>query len=220
MKYVGAKHLVGKKLSDFLCCLIDPSEVDGYLEPFCGSLGVFKNMVACDYKHNYASDIHPDLILMWKALQKNKLHLPKTMTYSKWKKLKNQTTPSALRGAVGFGLSFGGDFFSGYIQKYASDSGRDFYKELKNSLEKIKPIIQKPNVSFYNKKYYEWEPENMLIYCDPPYKNTTQYKTEVFDYKLFWDTMRSWSKKITYLSQKKLHPRTSKVFGVLKKEEH
>ena len=217
MKYVGAKHLVGKKISDFLCCLINPDEVDGYLEPFCGSLGVFKNMISCDYKKNYASDIHPDLILMWKALQNNKLHLPKTMSHSKWEDLKYQNTPSALRGAVGFGLSFGGDFFSGYIQKYASDSGRDFYKELKNSLDKIKPIIQKPNVSFYNKNYYDWKPKNMLIYCDPPYKNTTQYKTEVFDYKLFWDTMRSWSKNNYVFISEETAPKDFKSIWSTKK---
>lgn len=194
MKYVGAKHRIGKQLSQFMCSAIPPYKVSGYLEPFCGSLGVFKNMVSCGYKKNYASDVHKDLILMWNALKNDQLNLPANMNYSKWKKLKDQKEPSALRGAIGFGLSFGGDFFSGYIQKYASDSGRDFYTELKNSLNKIQPIINKPNVNFYNKNYYDWNPKNMLIYCDPPYKNTTQYKTDTFDFKRFWDTIRKWSK--------------------------
>ena len=34
----------------------------------------------------------------------------------------------------------------------------------------------------------------MLIYCDPPYKNTTGYKVGKFNSDLFWNTMREWSK--------------------------
>jgi len=34
----------------------------------------------------------------------------------------------------------------------------------------------------------------MLIYCDPPYKNTQGYETGVFDHSKFWEVMREWSK--------------------------
>ena len=33
--------------------------------------------------------------------------------------------------------------------------------------------------------------ENTLIYCDPPYENTTKYSTSKnFDHKIFWDWCR------------------------------
>ena len=43
--------------------------------------------------------------------------------------------------------------------------------------------------------YLEHEPDNMLIYCDPPYANTTTYSAcDKFDSNLFWKVMRRWSK--------------------------
>lgn len=35
----------------------------------------------------------------------------------------------------------------------------------------------------------------MLVYCDPPYANTTQYGAfDGFDHKVFWDKMREWAR--------------------------
>ena len=194
MKYLGAKHLIGNHIASFLYEMVEPDMVDAYFEPFCGSLGVFKRVIKYKYKKYIASDIQPDLIQLWKKLQKNELHLPPAFSEKKWKELKHAASPNALKAIAGFGLSFGGVFFSGYIQKYAGNSNRDFYQELKNSLNKIQKLIQKPNIKFYNKSYKDWNPHKMLIYCDPPYKNTTEYKTGDFDHDEFWNIMRKWSK--------------------------
>lgn len=194
MKYVGGKQKMGSKISEYMMKHINPSNVNGYLEPFVGGCGVFKNMVEYNFKTCIGSDFHKSLIMMWVALQKNTLIFPKNISEKMWKKFKNEKTDSALKGLFGFGLSFGGDYFSGYIQKYAGTSGRDFYVELKNSLKSIQQKINKNNVKFYHKKYNDWKPTNMLIYCDPPYKDTTQYKVESFDHNKFWENMRQWSK--------------------------
>jgi len=53
------------------------------------------------------------------------------------------------------------------------------------------------NVKFENASYDEYDLENFLIYCDPPYKNnnlTSKY-FDNFDHKNFWNVMRKWSKK-------------------------
>lgn len=211
MKYLGAKHLIGSYIAEFLHNKVDPNLVNGYLEPFCGSLGVFKQMVKYKYKKYIASDYHSDLILMWKKLKDNELKLPPNFTEDTWIKLKNSPSPNALKAVAGFGMSFGGQYFSGYIQKHAKNSNRDFYKELKNSLNKIQKIIQQPNIKFYNKSYIKWNPSNMLIYCDPPYKNTVGYDTGEFDHKEFWETMRKWSKNnYVFISEEKA-PKDFKV---------
>lgn len=57
-------------------------------------------------------------------------------------------------------------------------------------------------VKFTNKDYRELKPKNMLIYCDPPYKETTypiKYRRDIkyydkFDNDEFWEIMRIWSK--------------------------
>lgn len=36
--------------------------------------------------------------------------------------------------------------------------------------------------------------KNALIYCDPPYQNTTKFETGSFDYDKFWDWCRRMSK--------------------------
>ncbi len=196
MKYVGGKHKIGKKIANILQ-LISPIETTTlYLEPFCGSLGVFKLMT--DYKKCYASDFHPDLIALWRGIQNKTLEMPSRISKSTWLQLKNTKSPNAMKGLVGFGCSFGGVFFSGYSQEYAGSSNRNFYNETKRSLTKIAPIIQKKNVTFFCKSYDKWKPKNSLVYCDPPYKNKKGYKVkkrdDEFDHNKFWEIMRKWSK--------------------------
>ena len=43
MKYLGGKNKISKYIAEFIRDLVDPEMVDGYLEPFCGSLvGLFR----------------------------------------------------------------------------------------------------------------------------------------------------------------------------------
>jgi DNA adenine methylase len=51
--------------------------------------------------------------------------------------------------------------------------------------------------------YRECHPKNALVYCDPPYANTTQYDaTGKFSSEEFWNTMREWSKtNILFVSE-------------------
>jgi len=195
MKYLGGKHGIGKLIAHFLSNACPNKVLNGYLEPFCGSLGVFKYMTKEEkYKKFIASDLQPDLIEMWKQIQNNKLKIPNDIDEKEYNRLKISKSPNAMKAVAGFGLSFGGKYFAGYAQKWAGNSGRNFLNEFKSSIEKIKPSIQKNNVFFYNKSYTDFEPHNMLIYCDPPYKGTEGYSTGEFDSALFWDTMRKWSK--------------------------
>ena len=52
------------------------------------------------------------------------------------------------------------------------------------------------DVKFEYKNYKEWmDIKGALIYCDPPYSETTQpYGTGDFNTEEFWDVMRNWSK--------------------------
>ena len=44
--------------------------------------------------------------------------------------------------------------------------------------------------------------KNALIYCDPPYSNTTKYSTKEFDTNKFWDWCRIMSKNnYVYISE-------------------
>ena len=66
MKYLGGKQRLGKHISPFLHEVWkNNNNLDGYMEPFCGSLGVLKNMTNIETKKIIANDYHSDLIEMW-----------------------------------------------------------------------------------------------------------------------------------------------------------
>jgi hypothetical protein len=90
----------------------------------------------------------------------------------------------------GIWVEFWGEVFRGVC----SEMGRDFLREFRTSIEKIKPAIQKDNVTFVKKSYDGHTPKNMLVYCDPPYRETEGYSTGSFDHDAFWETMRQWSR--------------------------
>ena len=102
MKYLGGKHGIGKLIADFLTQECPPNSVTGYLEPFCGSLGVFKNITNNGYKKYIASDIQSDLIEMWRLLQKKSLKIPNNINEKEYNKLKNEKSPNAMKAIAGF----------------------------------------------------------------------------------------------------------------------
>lgn len=224
MRYLGGKHKIGEKLSNFIMSQCPPNTVQGYMEPFCGSLGVFKHMTNHGYKKCIASDIMPDLIEMWKEVQNNTLIIPETMNEEIYKKLKEYNgPPNSQKALVGFFLSFGGKYFGGYAQKWEGVNGKNYLQTFKNGIEKIKPKLinqSSDKILFENKSYLEWNPKNMLIYCDPPYQNTEGYSAnkEKFDSLLFWNTMRKWSKNNkVFISEESCPSDFKSVWSHLKK---
>jgi len=79
MKYQGGKKMLGKHISGVMKKIVDSADVDGYLEPFCGGLGVLVRMT--DTFNCTASDYHPDLIQLCKEVQEDKfiIHHPDFM---------------------------------------------------------------------------------------------------------------------------------------------
>jgi DNA adenine methylase len=199
MKYLGGKQRLGKHLSPFLHQLWGKNDLVGYMEPFCGSLGVLKNMTDL-HTTILANDYHADLIQMWKEVQEKTFEYPQSISEEEYLEAKQLQSPSAYKAFVGFGMSFGGRYFGAYSQKYLNGKKEDFCKEMVHSLTKTAPKIQ--NVTFTNHDYRTLKPNKMLVYCDPPYawtKFPIKYrrdvkKYDVFDSEEFWTIMREWSK--------------------------
>lgn len=197
MKYMGGKYFLCKEISAFMKSLVSPEEVDCYIEPFCGALSVLKHMNT-DYVC-LASDYHPDLIQLWKEVQNNTFKPPESVDLEFYETCKQLESPSSLKAFIGFNMSFGGKFFSGYVDKYKKDKKEDFLQEAINSLSKTKGKLKE--VEFQCISYDKLNPKNSLIYCDPPYSDTKfpiKYRTDtkhydVFDNDQFWMTMRKWS---------------------------
>ena len=194
---MGGKYMLKKHISNTMKELVKPDEVDGYLEPFCGAcsvLAIMNELYNCS-----ASDYHPDLIELWKAVQDDSFIPPTDMTEEMYNNIKTLSSPSALKAFVGFGCSFGGKYFSGYADKYKNDKNENYLREAINSIRKKKDKLN--GIDFKCCQYDTWTPSNLLIYCDPPYQTTKypiKYRTDVKDYDVFdnnkfWDVMRKWS---------------------------
>jgi DNA adenine methylase len=223
MKYLGGKHRNGRFIANVMIRKCPPEKaINGYLEPFCGSLGVFKHMTDKNYSQCTASDIQPDLIALWKGIQKDSFPIPEHITEKEYNELKSSSSkkPNPMRAIAGFFLSFGGKYFAGYAQKWNGKTGRNYMQEFRESVEKIQPAIQKDSVIFINQSYRDFHPRDMLIYCDPPYRGTETYSgvNEPFDHDIFWETMRKWSKdNCVFISEESAPPDFQSVWSKAKR---
>ncbi len=180
MQYLGSKNRISKNLGAYLQSVRQDRV---FVEPFCGSCSITAVMGG----PRIASDAHLDLILMWKAIQDGWLP-PENISEEEYRELKI-AEPSALRGFVGFACSFGGKWFGGYARKKDAYS---YARAGRNSIVKIIPLLA--GVSFLHADYTNVRPVNSLVYCDPPYENTTAYSgVNRFDSTKFWGVVRRWS---------------------------
>ncbi len=103
--------------------------------------------------------------------------------YNELKALKDVNNP--LTAFAGFGCSFGARYFAGYARAIATN--RNYALEAhQNLLRETKKLL---GVQWTFSDYSDLEiPPNSVIYCDPPYSNTTEYiGVKTFDANLFWD---------------------------------
>jgi DNA adenine methylase len=205
MKYLGGKSRIASQITKFI---IEYSKLHypsftTYFEPFCGSLAIISKINEKNYFHKInANDIQPDLIQLWVELQQDILELPKSITEQDYNNSRNIESPSSFKAVCGFFLSFGGKYFAGYADKYQGKSKRNFYDEMTSGLTKLKPLIN--GIEFSSSSYLDFKPNNCVIYCDPPYYNTSEYKgnKDKFNTELFWDKMREWSKdNLVFISE-------------------
>jgi DNA adenine methylase len=202
-KYQGGKQRIGSTIHQII---LDLEEKSGrkdllYFEPFVGMCGVmihFANDILEKKSERklYGNDLNPDVIKMWEALQNDWIP-PKNCSEEEFNSLKKSLIHSPERGFIGTACSFGGAFFSGFRGKYQNSNINDA-KSTSNKLVKMKPAIK--NINFSNKSYEDVfkNPIDMIIYCDPPYKQSlgkmcNKYLRE-FDSEKFWNIMREWSK--------------------------
>lgn len=188
MRYLGGKSKIRKEIAKIINSELCNTE--SYFEPFVGG-GWILQEITC--KNRIASDGNKALITMYKELQKGWMP-PDFVSESDYVKYKNtQDESDPMTAFVGFGCSFAGKWFGGY----ARSEGKNCYaKTSKNSLMKQLPLIK--DVRFIYGMYEDYEPINHVIYCDPPYADTTQYGAfKGFDSDRFWENMREWSKRNT-----------------------
>lgn len=179
---MGGKHRICKPLAAAINAELDIHAA--YVEPFVGAAYVYQHV---RWHRKIAMDANEYLIALY---QSDPAGLPDDVSEEEYKSIKDNNKQGynpALVAFVGFGCSFGGKWFGGY----ARGENRNYAKTAKNAIIKKVDNIKTHSESntFISAKMEDatWcdsIPDYSFVYCDPPYKGTTQYR-DTFDYALF-----------------------------------
>lgn len=177
MKYMGSKNRIAKEILSII--LKDRKPNQWYIEPFVGGA----NMIDKVDGLRMGSDVNEYLIALLIQLQHQVPFDPPHIGEVEYRNIQQNKSdyPKWLVGYVGFNLSFAAKFFGWYRRDRAGI--RDYENEAQQNL-----LAQ---VSFFCSTYDDlYIPPCSLIYCDPPYANTTNYRDK-FDHNKFWQWVRS-----------------------------
>ena len=178
MKYMGSKDRISKYIIPLM--LKDRKDEQYWVEPFVGGANSLDKVTG----NRIGNDYNDYLAAMWQDVS-NGWMPPNDVTEEQYSKIKNnkELYPKGLVAYVGFALSYGGKWFGGWCRD--GQGKRNYVIEAYNNAIKQFPKLR--GITFTNQSYDEmYIPPNSLIYCDPPYKNTTKYKND-FDSDKFYN---------------------------------
>lgn len=186
MQYFGGKARIAKDIAAILNIYLQ----DGrwrYVEPFCGGLNVSQYINPA--RTRILLDFSLELITLYKAVQQGWTP-PESISEERYNELKAQPEITAEKAFAGFACSFSGKYFGGYAR---NNRGRNYAKDGWNSLKR-KFANLGPDAIFMQQNFLEASWSGCVIYCDPPYSNTTGYKAAgAFDSDAFWQKVRELS---------------------------
>lgn len=182
MRYMGGKTRIAKQIA----AEIDKVRKPGQLvwDAFCGGLSV--SVALSKNGPVLASDACAPLINLYKAVQAG-WDPPTEVSKETYLAAKNLPDTDPIKAFCGFGCSFAGKWFGGY----ARSESRNYAANCKNSLLKHKFAGLVKHIDFLATIP---EPIDAIIYCDPPYADTTGYdQAGQFDYCKFVRRVEQWS---------------------------
>lgn len=191
MKYLGGKAKIAKPLA----AAIRANTAATHLwEPFCGGLNVTKALVDVGFRV-YASDAAPALISLHAAWREGWRPPPReSLTRADYHAAKTLSDADPLKGFFGYGLSYCGKWFAGYVNRFGRVGKHTAYdyRAVCAALDRDTPAPSAIScVSFLSVTPAR---ANLAIYCDPPYAGTTGYSaTGAFDHTGFWARCRWWA---------------------------
>lgn len=186
MVYMGSKNRIAKELIPIITKYLKPEQC--YVEPFVGGCNMIDKI---NHPYRLGADNNRYLIALLQIVQDGQ-ELPEYITKEEYQEVKanKDNYPDWYIGFVGFISSYNGCFFSSYAGLVNIKDGkqRNYIKEKRNNLLKQYESIK--GITFKCASYDNLDiPFNSIIYCDPPYNNTSSYHS-VFDSDKFWQWCR------------------------------
>lgn len=201
MKYMGSKRRIAKYIIPFTTKYLTDDK--WYVEPFVGGCNMMDKV---QHHSRIGSDVNPYLIDMWRGVLSGNtypMEISKELYSTARDIYKRQSSEmsSDMLGWIGWMGSFNGKFFDGGYGGKTKD--RDYIKEqINNTLNQLPKLM---DVHFIHSSYNDLDiPDGSIIYCDPPYENTTGYVTsKSFNHTDFWQWCRDMTSNgyIVYISE-------------------
>jgi DNA adenine methylase len=182
VQYLGGKYRIRK----WLAAEIAPYRTPGRIlwEPFCGGLNASEALLP-----DICSDIDTSLIALYQAVRAGwepPAHVDeKLYAYA-------HTLPESnpLHGFCAFGCSFGGKKWGGFARgvngNYAAIAKRAVLRAVSALSLSCFEVLDFNRIDPY--------PIDADIYCDPPYRNTTGYRSGTFDSDAFVLRVKQWAR--------------------------
>ena len=202
--YHGGKKRIGAEIAQMIKQVSSQFEEQtgiqfkGYLEPFCGMLGVYQHIPELFTDHGSvfkyrAGDINESVIKMWKALQDG-WKPPTKCSERKFYQLKGNGQSSAEKGFIGHACGYRGVYFSTYDYRISGER----LKYNRKNLERISNILTEHKVHIKHMSYPYWSKlKGYVIYCDPPYFKGSNYRDEYNTYQTFeYEHFYKWVEKM------------------------
>ena len=189
---MGSKNRIAKHI---LPIMLKERGDRTWVEPFVGGA----NMLDKVSGKRIGADFNPYLIEALKLIRDNPESLPDHVSEEMYQELKIHKHSNVLLGMpdeglagyVGFTHSFAGKWFRGFARNKELDkveNEQNVSRRAKNNALKQSENLK--GVTFIHSSYKDLKiPDNSLIYCDPPYENTTGYK-DAFNHSDFWQWCR------------------------------
>ena len=190
---MGGKSRIAKYIVPIIQKCIDDNNLETYIESCVGG-GNIIDKIKC--KNRIGNDSNEYLIDFWNAMQNgldlNSIKMDKD-TYKDIRDNKEKY-PKYMVAVAGILASYNSKWFAGYakthIAKAPSDKNvvvRNYYQESINNVLKQMPNLM--DVKFICGDYKSIDVNNTMIYCDPPYENTTGFKDK-FNHSDYWEWVR------------------------------
>jgi len=181
MQYMGSKRLIAKNILPIILKNRTPEQV--YVEPFVGGGNLIEHVA----NPRIGGDDRKESILALKIIRDNPASLPKNNTEFTEQdyQSRGKNFPEEIQAFASTAYSFGAVFWSAWARgKCGRDYARDYVREAYNNARKQSSKLQ--GLELYPVCYTQLGiPTNSIIYCDPPYRGVTQYKTK-FNSDAFW----------------------------------
>lgn len=179
MKYLGGKSRTAKKIVESL-----PPCGGTVWEPFMGGGWVTARLTE-RYDKVIASDMHDDPMTLYKWVSDGWEPPAEFLEsdYHHWKYLDPEpgSEEAATKAFCGYACSFGGRYYAGY----ARGGPRNYAAEGRRSIARKQPGIARAELRSGSYETVVQTQPGDLVYCDPPFANTTGYQFK-FDSEEFW----------------------------------